>query len=133
MHGSPALPGVDSSRSGQIAATTATPSASALGETREQQPSSPRRQDDALTFFVRDESGKTQPVRVPLVDAGELDRRLGLEFQTGWPDHVRDQLEDRGYQVQSKRRYAPLLLENGRPMIVPVEDTRIVPVGQAVY
>jgi hypothetical protein len=88
---------------------------------------------DALTLWVRDEAGKARPVRVPLVDAPTLDQQLGLQFQTGLPADVRSQLQDRGFDVHSKRRYAPLWLENGRPMIVPVEDTRIVPVSQSVY
>jgi hypothetical protein len=88
---------------------------------------------DALTLWVRDDAGKAQPLRVPLVDAGTLDQQLGLQFQSGLPSDVRSQLQDRGFQVQSKRRYAPFWLENGRPMIVPVEDTRIVPVSQSVY
>ncbi len=88
---------------------------------------------DALTLWVRDEAGKAQPVRVPLGDARALDQQLGLQFQTGLPADVRTQLQDRGFDVHSKRRYAPLWLENGRPMIVPVEDTRIVPVSQSVY
>ena len=62
-----------------------------------------------------------------------LDKQLGLQFQTGVPDDVRAQLQDRGFDVQSKRQYAPLWLENGRPMIVPVEDTKIVPVSNKVY
>jgi hypothetical protein len=88
---------------------------------------------DMLTFWVRDESGQSRPLRVPLVDADPLDRELGVSFQSGLPDRVRSQLQDRGYQVQSKRRYAPFTLENGRRMIVPVEDTKIVPVSQNVY
>jgi hypothetical protein len=88
---------------------------------------------DALTLWVRDETGNARPLRVPLVDAGTLDQQLGLQFQTGLPADVRDRLQDRGFHVRSKRRYAPLWLENGRPMIVPVEDTRIVPVSQNVY
>ena len=84
---------------------------------------------DAVTFYVRDESGNKQAVRVPLVDAGKLDDQLGVKFQTGLPDAVRDQLKDRGYDIKSKRQYAQLWLENGQPMIVPVEDTKIVPVG----
>jgi hypothetical protein len=85
---------------------------------------------DALTLWVRDEAGKARPLRVPLVDAPTLDQQLGLQFQTGLPADVRSQLQDRGFDVHSKRRYAPLWLENGRPMIVPVEDTRIVPVSR---
>jgi len=89
--------------------------------------------NDALTLWVRDDAGQTRPLRVPLVDAGILDEQLGLQFQSGVPPTVRDHLHGRGYQVQSKRRYAPLWLENGRPMIVPVEDTKIVPVSENVY
>lgn len=90
---------------------------------------------NALTFYVRDEAGKMQPVRVPLVDAGTLDDQFGVKFQPGMPDEMRDQLQDRGYNVQSKRQYAPLWLEkeNGRPMLVPVEDTKIVPVSEKVF
>ncbi len=88
---------------------------------------------DALTLFVRDEAGQKRPVRIPLVDARTLDEQLGVQFQSGLPDAVRERLKDSGYAVQSKRRYAPLWLENGQPMIVPVEDTKIVPVSDNVY
>jgi hypothetical protein len=84
---------------------------------------------DALTLFARDKSGHTQSFQVPLVDANTLDQQYGVQFQTGLPESVRQQLEHQGYQVQSHQKYAPLWLENGRPMIVPVEDTRIVPAG----
>jgi len=91
------------------------------------------RVDDALTLWVRDDTGETRPLRVPLVDAGTLDRELGVSFQSAIPTGIRERLQHRGYDVQSKRRYAPLWLENGQPMIVPVEDTKIVPVGHNVY
>jgi hypothetical protein len=85
--------------------------------------------DDALTFWVRDDKGQARPLRVPLVDARTLDDQLGMQFQPGIPADVRDRLQNGGFNVQSQRRYAPLWLENGRPMILPVEDTRIVPVS----
>ena len=89
--------------------------------------------EEALTLWVRNEQGQAQPLRVPLVDAATLDRQLGVAFQPGLSDSARNHLRQRGFDVQSKQRYAPLWLENGRPMIVPVEDTRIVPVSQPVY
>jgi hypothetical protein len=89
--------------------------------------------EDMLTFWVRDETGQQRPMRVPLVDADPMDRELGLTFQSGMPDGLRSRLRGRGYDVQSRRRYAPLEMENGRRMIVPVEDTKIVPVSQNVY
>jgi hypothetical protein len=88
---------------------------------------------DTMTLWVRDDTGQTRPLRVPLVDANSLDRQLGMEFQPGMSDEMRSQLQEKGYDVHSKQRYAPLWLENGRPLVVPVEDTKIVPVSQRVY
>jgi hypothetical protein len=88
---------------------------------------------DQLTFYVRDKSGRKQAVQVPLVDAEELDNQLGTQFQSGVPDAVRNQLKQQGYMVQSKRKYAPLWMENDRPMVIPVEDTQIVPASEKVW
>ena len=88
---------------------------------------------DALNLWVRDDAGQLQQVRVPLVDASTLGNEYGLEVQTGVPDDVRNRLQNHGYTVQSKRQYAPMWLDNGRQMIVPVEDTKIVPVSNKVY
>jgi hypothetical protein len=88
---------------------------------------------DAINLWVRDDAGQLQRVRVPLVDANTLDHQYGTIFQTGVPDDVRNQLKDQGLTVQSKRQYAPMWLDNGRPMMVPVEDTKIVPVSNKVY
>ena len=40
---------------------------------------------DAVTLFVKDDGGRMQPVRVPLVDANTLDKELGVQFQSGVP------------------------------------------------
>ena len=106
-----------------------------LAATGPEQIGSPQRKtpDDALTLWVRDSAGRATPLRVPLVDASAMDRQLGLQFQPALPPGMRDQLEQDGYHVESKRRYAPFWLENGRPLVVPVEDTRIVPIGGPVY
>ena len=88
---------------------------------------------DALTLWVRDDAGQPRPLRVPLVDATALDQRTGLRFQSGLSPQERQQLEQLGYEVESRQRYAPLWLENGRPLVVPVEDMKIVPVSNRVY
>jgi hypothetical protein len=88
---------------------------------------------DALTLWAPDEAGKPRQLRVPLVDASAVDRQTGLRFQSGVPAAVRDQLEQRGYQVVSQGRYAPLFLGDGRRLMVPVEDTKIVPISRPVY
>ena len=84
---------------------------------------------EAVNVWVRDAAGKSQQLRVPLVDAGEIDQRLGLQFRSGMPPNVRAQLEQNGYRIETKRRYAAIWLDNGQPLMVPVEETRIVPVG----
>jgi hypothetical protein len=90
---------------------------------------------EAITLFVQDENGRRHPVRVPLVYANTLDKQLGVQFQSGLSDDVRNQLKNDGYAVHSKRQYAPLWFEKekGRPMILPVEDTKIFPVSNRVY
>ena len=93
----------------------------------------PAKVGDAINLWVRDDGGQMKKVRVPLVDANTLDHEYGTIFQTGVPDDVRNQLKNEGYTVQSKRQYAPMWLDNGRPMVVPVEDTKIVPVSNKVY
>ncbi len=88
---------------------------------------------DVVTFWVRDEEGRAQPMLVPLVDAQTFDSQLGTEFQSSLSADARDHLQGEGYAVQSNRRYAPFRLDDGRSMVVPVEDTRIVPIAQRVY
>lgn len=99
------------------------------------QPESIDSADDpnALTLWVRDESGNRRSLRVPLMEANDLDRELGVEFRPGMPVGVRQRLRNDGYHVQSRQRYAPIWLENGQRMVLPVEDTKIVPVSQNVY
>jgi hypothetical protein len=88
---------------------------------------------DSLTVYAHDAAGQRHALRVPLMDASTLDRQLGVQFRSGMPPAVRDRLRDGGYHVQSRRRYAPLWLENGQQMVLPVEDTKIVPVSQNVF
>ena len=88
---------------------------------------------DMLTVWVQDENGQPRPLGVPLVDAETVDRQLGVGFRPGVPQHVRSRLREQGYQVETKRRYAPLWIEQGQPVVFPVEDTRIVPVSREVY
>ncbi|MEM6329577.1 MAG: hypothetical protein AAF790_04945 [Planctomycetota bacterium] len=84
--------------------------------------------DEALILWVSDEQGRRQSLRAPLVDAQTLRERFGLSFRSAVPPELRQQMEGSGYQLSSRRRYAPLYLDNGRPLVVPVEDVQIVPV-----
>ena len=60
-----------------------------LGHPTSQSPdATATRVDDALTLWARDDTGQPRSLRVPLVDAGTLDRQFGVEFQSGLPADV---------------------------------------------
>lgn len=82
---------------------------------------------ESVTFWVQD-NGARRSFSAPLVDAEQLDRDLGLSFPSRVTPGMRRRLEGRGYQVSSRRRYAPLYMEGGQPLVVPVEDVQIIPV-----
>jgi hypothetical protein len=86
---------------------------------------------DSVTLLVKDESGKHQRVRLPLMDGPELEGQL-----VDISPEARASLQNRGFDLQSKRRYAPLFFEHNKqvvPMVVPVSDTYVVPVNRPVY
>lgn len=92
----------------------------------------PLNRDDVMTVWARDAQGVAQPLHVSLVDADAVDKHLGLQSRPGMSPELKQQLENRGYQVESRKRYAPLWLEQGQPLMLPVEDTRIIPVGRDI-
>ena len=88
-----------------------------------------------MTLVVRDSSGKNQRLRVPLLPAADWDRQFGAA-DDALAARLRSSLQERGFDLQSRRRYAPMFFEQDRrlvPMVVPVEDTKIVPVSRPVY
>lgn len=84
---------------------------------------------DVVTFWTSDESGGRRSLRAKLVDADELDPRLGVRFRSAIPQEVRQQYEQQGYRFRSRQRYAPLNMDNGRVLVVPVEDLQVAPVS----
>jgi hypothetical protein len=109
-----------------------TPNGVALPPPAEVRPSEPINPGDVMTVWARDAQGVAQPLHIPLVDADTVDKHLGVEFRSGMSPELKQKLEDRGYQVESRQRYAPLWLEQGQPLMLPVEDTRIVPAGRDI-
>ncbi|MEN1679559.1 MAG: hypothetical protein AAGJ46_08190 [Planctomycetota bacterium] len=88
----------------------------------------PRQVPESLTLFVQDDRGERRRISAPLIDAAEFDQQFGLRFPSRVTPALRQQLEGEGYQVSTRRRYAPLYSEHGQPLVVPVEDLQLVPV-----
>jgi len=92
--------------------------------------------DNAVTLVVRDASGKQQRLQLPLLEAGDLDQRFAGQWDAALPAKLREGFRDRGFDVQRRRRFAPMFFEQNEelvPMVVPVDDTTIVPVSRPVY
>ena len=52
------------------------------------------------------------------------------------PPGFLEKLQQRGLDLESRRRYAPLYFEQNEqlvPMVVPVDDAHVVPVNRPVY
>ncbi len=87
---------------------------------------------DAVTLLVRDVSGNDQRVHVPLMEV----EALNDQFADALPAELRNRFRNRGFDVQRRRRFAPMFFEQNEqlvPMIVPVDDTKIVPVSRPIF
>ena len=66
------------------------------------------------------------------MEAETDDRHFGVAL----PPALREKFQDRGLDVQRRRRYALLFFERDEqlvPMVVPVDDTYVVPVNRPVF
>ncbi|MBN1854297.1 MAG: hypothetical protein JW829_16325 [Pirellulales bacterium] len=89
--------------------------------------------EDAMMLIVDGEGQRNLQLPVTLIKEPDLDSRIPRQFSTSVPEPLRRRLEKSGYHVQTQRRYAPIPLQDGQRMYVPVEDTRIMPVRMPVY
>lgn len=88
--------------------------------------------NDAVTLLVRDTQGVNRRLQVPLLDVESLNQQLADRI----PEQLRASFLDRGFDIQHRRRFAPMFFEQNEqlvPMVVPVDDTRIVPVHRPIY
>ena len=88
--------------------------------------------DDIVTLLVRNADGEPQRLRVPLVDLASLDNQSGPSL----PSELQASFRDRGFDLRRRRRFAPMFFEQNQrlvPMVVPVDDTYVVPVDRPIY
>lgn len=65
------------------------------------------------------------PVQVPVYSSDEFDEQWAMERLTSLPDEVRRRLESMGYQVVERREWNPVVLSDGRQVMVPVNLVEI--------
>lgn len=90
---------------------------------------------DAVMLVVNDRDGVPQRIEVPLVEGRQLGRAFG--DVPHWSSAELDrQLDERGLDLDARRRYAPMYFEQENkivPMVVPVDDAVVRPANRPVY
>lgn len=90
----------------------------------------PIAEEDAVALYVRDASGKNRRLLVPLIEGENLGDQFGQIVDLS--PELQSNLADEGLELTRRRRFAPLFFEQNErlvPMVVPVEDTYLVPVA----
>jgi hypothetical protein len=90
---------------------------------------------DAVTLVVNDRNGVPQRIEVPLVEGRQLGQAFGDVPHWSSPELDR-QLDERGLDIDARRRYAPIYFEQENkivPMVVPVDDAVVRPASRPVY
>jgi hypothetical protein len=86
------------------------------------------RETPAQTFavmkFHSPKSG-TREVQVPVVAGSAIDEQWLSSEPVSVPDEVQDELEKRGFQVQQRRQFFDVRLEDGRHAIIPVDQYQV--------
>lgn len=93
-----------------------------------------RAADDNLRLVVAPgPDGARQVVDVPLVEAGRMQEALFGPMAQQLPPEVVRMLEQQGNQVVRERRLVPIDLEDGRRVVVPMDQVEIRPVGMQAF
>jgi anti-sigma factor RsiW len=72
-------------------------------------------------------------VEVPLVDAAGMDEALFGQWSQSLPPEVIRMLEQNGHQVVRERRLVPFNLNDGRRVVVPMDQVEIRPVNMQTF
>jgi hypothetical protein len=75
----------------------------------------------------------TQPVRLPAVEADAVDEAWLQSLPAGVPGEVLDALRQAGHRVRHHRQIVPFPLEDGRSLLVPVDEVDVRYVGNKLY
>ncbi len=84
-----------------------------------------------ITLLIDDpDGGPPREMNVP-VQQGEFDpqRLLAIDEDAPWAVQVEKQLRNTGHELHRERHLVPVWLDDGRRVVLPVEDIRIVPIS----
>jgi hypothetical protein len=81
---------------------------------------------------VGDGSG-SHPVSVPVIDWSPQNEGLLRRGPTNIPSEVRRTLQQMGYELRLNKHLIPSEAADGRPVLIPVEQLEMVPVGRRAF
>jgi hypothetical protein len=124
----------------QIGGPVGAPPAAQIAQNDGPQPAAPKplppvHNGDAVTLVVNDRQGRPQRVETSLVEASRLGAGFADAPQWSSPQ-LHQQLRQQGLGLEARRRYVPIYFEQPGglvPMVVPVDDAKIVPVSPPVF
>jgi hypothetical protein len=86
-----------------------------------------------LTLVVDGAGGaRDEAINLPIFDARTAAERLSFEHSALPPD-VRKALERTGHRIESRQGLVPVVLQDGRQVVFPVEQFQIVPAARRPY
>lgn len=89
--------------------------------------------DNVMLVVDPGDGSNGQPIEVPVIDWSPEHERMLTEPSISIPPEVQRMLRGLGHEFQSRRQVVPLRLEDGRQILVPVEQLEITPVRVPRY
>lgn len=78
---------------------------------------------------VATEDAGTREIHLPVLEGPASNERWLRPDPEALPEYVQRQLKRRGYQLQQRRRFLEVQLEDGRPAVIPVDQYQVKFVG----
>lgn len=78
-------------------------------------------------------SKERSPLRVPAVERDDVDTQWVRSVPSAMPDNVAQAFQRTGHQIEQQRELVPVQLQDGRDLVVPVDNVKVHYVGNESY
>ncbi|HUY91048.1 MAG TPA: hypothetical protein VMV10_20085 [Pirellulales bacterium] len=86
-----------------------------------------------VRLVVDGPNGSSDEIQLPVVEGNAADADFLRSQPAAMPLEVQRVLERMGHRVQQRRELVPLRMQDGRRLIVPVDEVEVHPVGNRAY
>jgi len=82
-----------------------------------------------ITLLLEDAAGKQSEMQLPVVEVNSADDIARSLTTSALPARIREAIERSGHRVVRQQQVIPVQLQDGRQLMMPVEEVRVVPIG----